>query len=428
MHNHDVPSTNGSTNGSMTAFRIKDVLNTAVIVAALGYFVDIYDLILFSIVRVPSLTSFGLSGEQLVDKGILLINMQMFGMLVGGLFWGVLGDKRGRLAILFGSIITYSLANVANGFATSVEQYAVLRFIAGVGLAGELGAGITLVVEVMPKESRGWGTMVVAGVGLFGAIAANLTVKSFDWRTAYFIGGGLGFLLLALRFSVVESGMFDQLKAKDASVSRGNFFLVFSTRERFVKYLRCVVVGIPLWFVVGILVTFSPEIGKAMGIASGVTGGDAIMYCYAGIATGDFLTGWLSQRLQSRIKVLLYSLIATSAMIVVYFFSAQLFGAQASSIYIAAYLMGVACGYWAIFVTIAAEQFGTNVRATVTTTVPNFVRGSVPLLTFAFKSLSDAMGIVPGTALLGAIVLAVSMLSLVGMHETFGKDLDYVER
>jgi MFS transporter, putative metabolite:H+ symporter len=407
------------------AFQLRSVLNTAVIVAALGYFVDIYDLILFSIVRVPSLTSFGLVGDQVVDKGILLINMQMYGMLVGGLFWGVLGDKRGRLAILFGSIITYSLANVANGFATSVEQYAALRFIAGVGLAGELGAGITLVVEVMPKESRGWGTMVVAGIGLLGAIAANLTVKLFDWRTAYFIGGGLGFLLLLLRFSVYESGMFSQVK--DSSVSRGNFFLVFSSGERFLKYLRCVVVGIPLWFVVGILVTFSPEIGKAMGIASGVSGGDAVMYCYAGIATGDFITGWLSQRLRSRVRVLLVSLIATSLMIILYFYASQLFGAAPSSIYIVAYLLGVACGYWAIFVTVAAEQFGTNVRATVTTTVPNFVRGSVPLLTFAFRGFGAQLGIVQGTALLGAIVMSAAMLSLVGMQETFGKDLDYVE-
>jgi MFS family permease len=417
MHNSDTAA---------HEFRIKDVFNTAVIVAALGYFVDIYDLILFSVVRMPSLMSFGLSGTQLLDEGIYLINMQMFGMLVGGIFWGVLGDKRGRLAILFGSIITYSVANVLNGLVTSVEQYALLRFIAGVGLAGELGAGITLVVEVMPKHTRGWGTMMVAGIGLLGAIVANLTVKFFDWRVAYFIGGGMGFLLLILRFSVYESGMFHQLK-EEASVRRGDFFMLFTNIQRFGKYLRCILIGVPLWFVVGILITFSPELAKSMGIDAGVVGGDAVMYCYAGIATGDFLTGWLSQRLRSRKKVLLYSLLATSAMIVLYFFTAQILGARASSIYIVSYLLGVACGYWAIFVTVAAEQFGTNVRATVTTTVPNFVRGSVPVLTFAFKTMSEQLGLLPGTSVVAVVVMAIALLALWGMHETFSKDLNYIE-
>jgi len=407
------------------SFRLKDVLNTAVIVAALGYFVDIYDLILFSVVRVPSLKSFGLSGQQLLDNGILLINMQMAGMLVGGIFWGILGDKRGRLAILFGSIITYSLANLANGFANDIPTYAVLRFIAGIGLAGELGAGITLVVEVMPKESRGWGTMVVAGVGLLGAIAAYYTVKLFDWRTAYFVGGGLGMLLLVLRFSVFESGMFNSVK--EASVRRGDFLSLFTSGQRFLKYLRCVVVGVPLWFVVGILITFSPELGQAIGITEAVEGGRAIMFCYAGIATGDFITGWLSQRLRSRKKVLLYSLIATSAMIAGYFVSAQVFGSGASSVYTIGYLLGVACGYWAIFVTVAAEQFGTNLRATVATTAPNFVRGSVLVLTSAFTIFSKSFGMLTGTAFLGALVMAAAFLSLVGMQETFGKDLNYTE-
>jgi MFS family permease len=407
------------------AFRLNDVLNIAVIVAALGYFVDIFDLILFSVVRVSSLQSLGLSGQRLLDDGLLIINMQMAGMLVGGIFWGILGDKRGRLAILFGSIITYSIANVANGFVTNVEQYAALRFIAGIGLAGELGAGVTLVVEVMPKESRGWGTMIVAGVGLMGAIAAYYMAQMFDWRTVYFIGGGLGFVLLVLRFSVYESGMFNQVK--EENISRGDFLSFFTNGPRLVKYVRCILVGIPLWFVVGILVTFSPEFAKAFGITEGVDSGRAVMFCYAGIATGDFITGWLSQRLRSRKKVLLISLLATSVFIALYFESARILGNSSSSIYIASYLMGVACGYWAIFVTVGAEQFGTNVRATAATTVPNFVRGSLVLMSLAFTSLRGALGLVGSAIAVGAVVVLLALLALWGMHETFGKDLNYVE-
>lgn len=404
-------------------FRIKDVFNTAVIVAALGYFVDIYDLILFSVVRVPSLKSLGLSGQQLLSDGVFLLNMQMFGMLVGGMFWGILGDKRGRLAILFGSIIMYSIANLLNGFVTSIPQYAALRFIAGIGLAGELGAGITLVVEVMPKESRGWGTMVVAGIGLFGAIAAYFTVQWFDWRTAYFVGGGLGLALLVLRFSVYESGMFTTLKKEN--VRRGDFFMLFRQSRRFLKYLRCILIGIPLWFVVGILITFSPEFAVALGITDTIDPGRAIMFCYAGIATGDFISGYFSQRLHSRKKVLLYSLIATGLMIL--FYLLVLHGSTQTGIYATAYLLGVACGYWAIFVTVASEQFGTNMRATVTTTVPNFVRGSVVPVSESFRALIPVMGIIGAGLLIGSIVTVLALWALWFMEETFGKDLNYTE-
>ncbi len=409
---------------SAREFHFKDVFNTAVIVAALGYFVDIYDLILFSVVRVPSLKSFGLSGQALLDSGLFLLNMQMTGMLIGGIFWGILGDKKGRLAILFGSIILYSIANVANGFATSIEQYALFRFIAGIGLAGELGAGITLVVEVMPKESRGWGTMVVAGIGLFGAIAAYFTVEWFDWRTAFFVGGGLGFALLVLRFSVYESGMFESLK-NTTKVKRGDFFMLFTDGQRLMKYLRCILIGIPLWFVVGILITLSPEFATAFGITDPVSAGRSIMFCYAGIATGDFISGFLSQRLQSRKKVLWYSLIATMVGIVVYLLLVR--GGGSGSIYLMAYLLGVACGYWAIFVTVASEQFGTNVRATVTTTVPNFVRGSVVPMTLAFKTLTVSADIVTAGLLVGGVVMMLAFWALWGMHETFGKELNYTE-
>src|SRR6187402_2881858 len=199
------------------------LLTPIVIVAALGYFVDIYDLLLFGIVRKASLTDLGIIGDANRDAGEFLISMQMYGMLLGGIFWGILGDKKGRLSVLFGSIITYSIANIANGMVHSVEAYAFWRLIAGVGLAGELGAGITLVAETLPKNKRGYGTMIVASVGLTGAVVANLVYQIFgDWRLCYYAGGVLGLLLLFLRVSVRESGLYKQVVSQDEA--RGNFF------------------------------------------------------------------------------------------------------------------------------------------------------------------------------------------------------------
>lgn len=404
----------------------KSIFNAAVIVAALGYFVDIYDLVLFSIVRVPSLKGLGLSGQQLMDDGLFLINMQMFGMLVGGVFWGILGDKKGRLSILFGSIITYSLANIANGFVNSIEMYAVLRFIAGIGLAGELGAGITLVVEVMPKEIRGYGTMIVAGVGVSGAVLAYFVAEAFDWRIAYFIGGGLGLALLILRIGVYESGMFS--KVKDSETKRGDFFSLFTDKERFGRYARCVLVGVPLWVVVGILVTFSPEFAAAMGVTDTVSGGRAIMFCYVGITLGDFLTGYLSQRLQSRKKVLFAFLVFDSLCIAVYFLMNKIFPMPtANTVYLVALFLGLSSGYWAIFVTVAAEQFGTNLRATVATTAPNFVRGSLVPMTWLFRSFTPTLGLIGAGILTSTIAMTVAFICLWGLHETFGKELNYTE-
>ncbi|MCS6808503.1 MAG: MFS transporter [Bacteroidota bacterium] len=402
------------------------ILNTAVIVAALGYFVDIYDLVLFSIVRVPSLQDLGLRGQQLLDDGLFLINMQMLGMLVGGVFWGILGDKKGRLSILFGSIVTYSLANIANGFVSSIDVYAVLRFIAGVGLAGELGAGITLVVEIMPKEIRGYGTMIVASVGVSGAILAYFIAELFDWRVAYFIGGGLGLALLVLRIGVYESGMFSTIK--ESAVKRGDFFSLFTSRERFSRYIRCVLVGVPIWLVVGILVTFSPEFAAAMGIQDTVSGGRAIMFCYVGLALGDFLTGYLSQVLKSRKKVLLAFLIFDSLCIALYFLSSVLFSMpSAQTVYNIALLLGLSSGYWAIFVTVAAEQFGTNLRATVATTAPNFVRGSLVPMTWLFRAFVPSFGLIGAGIVTSIVALSIAYLCLWGLEETFGRELNYTE-
>jgi putative MFS transporter len=394
----------------------------AITVAALGYFVDIYDLILFSIVRVSSLRSLGVPPDQILSQGVLLLNMQMGGMLVGGLIWGIIGDKRGRLSVLFGSIVMYSLANIANGFVQTVPQYAALRFIAGIGLAGELGAGITLVSEIMPSHTRGYGTMIVATVGILGAVVASLIGDSFDWRIAYFIGGGMGIALLVLRIGVAESGMFEGIKRTTAA--RGDFLsLIRSPKTRW-KYVRVVLVGVPIWYVVGILITFSPEFGRTMGMATVPQAGRAVMFCYIGLAIGDFASGAASQLIKSRNRVVGVFLLMTTAFIAMYFAVAHM---SLNVFYMVCLLLGVGAGYWAVFVTIASEQFGTNIRATATTTAPNFVRGAVVGLTLLFDGLRPALGIRGSAMLVGAIALTIAFVSLRGLEESYGKDLNYLE-
>ena len=400
------------------------LLNAAVLVASLGYFVDIYDLLLFSIVRVPSLQSMGLTGQDIMDSGIFLLNVQMIGLLAGGIFWGILGDKRGRLSVLFGSIFMYSTANIANGFVDTVEAYAFWRFIAGFGLAGELGAGITLVAEIMPKEKRGYATTIVAAVGVSGAVVAYFVAQYFDWRTSFFIGGGLGLSLLLLRFGVAESGMFG--KANIHHTSRGNFFSLFTNYTRFIKYLRCIVIGVPLWFVVGILITLSPEFGKVLNVKGDVNAGAAVACCYAGLVLGDIASGLLSQILKSRIKVIYTYLFLSIISISTYF---MIHDISLFAFYSICLFLGFSVGYWVIFMTIATEQFGTNIRATVTTTVPNFVRGAVVPLSLLFQYLK---GVLNGSLIQAGIVVAILSLGLAfwalhKMEETFTKDLDYLE-
>ena len=409
-----------------SAVQTSTVLTAAVIVAALGYFVDIYDLILFSIVRVESLTELGVvpNTPEMTNQGLFLINMQMGGMLLGGILWGILGDKKGRLSVLFGSILLYSLANIANGFVQTIDQYAWLRLIAGIGLAGELGAGITLVSESLPKEKRGYGTMIVATIGVSGAML-GFWVAKFGWRPAYFVGGGLGLALLVLRVSVFESGMFQQVQAQ-ANVVRGNFFSLFSNRARLSKYLRILLIGVPLWFVVGILVTLAPEFGKALGLTGEVTAGLAVFWCYFGLVFGDFLSGTLSQLWHSRNKALQVFLVFCAVLVGVYLFGVK--GASPTVFYGVCFVLGMSVGFWALFVTVAAEQFGTNIRATVATTAPNFARGAVVGLVPAFKYLSGALGgIIPGAAVLGGLTLLVAFWAVRTLPESYGKDLDYVE-
>lgn len=400
----------------------KALFGLPVVVAALGYFVDIYDLVLFGIVRVESLKSLGLEGEAITRSGAFLLNMQMVGMLLGGIMWGILGDKKGRLSVLFGSIVLYSIANFLNGFVNSFEAYAALRFLAGIGLAGELGAGVTLVSEILPKEQRGYATMMIAGTGVTGAVLANLIAGQFDWRMAYIIGGILGFLLLLLRVGTFESEMFRGIRKE--GVKRGNFIRLFTDRTLFAKYIRSIAIGIPLWFVVGILIVFSPEFAKALGIKGEVKAGDAVMYTYIGLAIGDFLSGYLSQRLKSRKKVVALFL-ALSAIGVIGYLS--LGGSQNTTLYAMAFYLGVVCGYWALFITIAAEQFGTNIRATVATTVPNFVRGMVVPLTSLFLLLKEPLGTIKSAAAIALVCFVLALWALLLIEETFNKDLDYLE-
>ncbi len=394
----------------------------AILVAALGYFVDIYDLLLFGVVRLPSLASLGITGDAALSEGAFLLDMQMIGMLLGGVLWGMLADKRGRLSVLFGSIVLYSLANLANGLVQNVSQYAVLRFLAGVGLAGELGAGITLVSESMPAKLRGYGTTIVASIGILGAVVASLVGGFFSWRTAYFIGGGLGVSLLLLRVGVVESGLFEGVKER--TKSRGNFWQLFSTWDRARRYLAVIFVGVPIWYTVGILILFSSEIGKAMGMTEAPSPGRAVFFCYAGLAAGDLASGALSQVLKSRRRALLVFLLLTGLTIAVYF---TLGKGSLTAFYAACVALGVANGYWAVFVTVAAEQFGTNLRGTATTTVPNFVRGMVVPLTALFQLFKGSLGVVGSAVALGAGTLIVAFFALFALGETYGKDLDFLE-
>lgn len=403
------------------------ILSIPVIVAALGYFVDIYDLLLFGIIRLPSLRSFGLSEAEVLTQGENILTWQMWGLLIGGIIAGVIGDRKGRLSVLFGSIILYSLANIANGFVETVEQYKWIRFIAGIGLAGELGAGITLVSEIISKEKRGIATSMVAGIGLTGAVVAFIMKENFHWRTCYFIGGGLGMLLLVLRVSVFESGMFNEVKKQD--VKRGNFFMLFNNADRFKRYICGILIGLPTWFVIGVLVTFSSEFAMQFGITEKVDPGKAIMYAYAAISIGDILIGFVSQWLKSRKKAL-FIFYAITILFMILFFTVQWNGSAAKMYWICAGL-GFGTGFWAIFVTMGAEQFGTNLRATAATTTPNMVRGMLAILILPlFKWIReiDGVGYVNGGIYTAIIIMIITIVAALLTKETFNKDLNFVEK
>lgn len=394
----------------------------AVIVSALGFFVDVYDLLLFGIVRKPSLTDLGLSPAEVLSQGEFIISVQMLGLLVGGILWGVIGDKKGRLSVLFGSILLYSIANILNGMVVNTTQYAVLRFIAGVGLAGELGAGITLVSELLPKEKRGVAAAMVASFGILGAVTAFFMKEFFFWRTCYYIGGALGLVLLVLRVSVSESNLYTQLKT--TAVQRGNFFMFFTNKERFVRYLRCILIGLPAWYIIGVLVTFSDQFGVEFGI-NGIDPGKAIMVQYMAIAFGDLSVGLLSQRLKSRKKALFifYGITILSTTL---FFLQQ--GGSATTFYLICAGLGYGTGFTVVYITMSAEQFGTNLRATAAISIPNMVRGALPLIILLFKYTRDLFdSYVTGGWVTGVILMSIAVIAAWNMEETFGKDLNFVE-
>lgn len=408
-----------------TSSKLKYIFSIPVIISALGYFVDIYDLLLFGIVRIPSLEALGLNPDT---DGTFILNAQMVGLLIGGIFWGIFGDKKGRLSVLFGSILVYSLANIACGFlpyfpeSHLVYQYAALRFIAGIGLAGELGAGITLVSESLPKSLRAIGTSVVAGFGLMGAVVAQLTVElAGGWNISYIIGGILGILLLFLRISVSESGIYKNIENK--SVSKGNFLSFFTHKNRLVRYLKCIAIGLPTWYCIGILAVLANQFAPELGIKD-LSPGKAIMWAYVGISVGDLASGFISHFLKSRKMAIFYMLIFT--IIGVAF---MLFGNTdtETKYYIFCVWLGLGTGYWAMFVTLAAEQFGTNIRNTATTTVPNMVRGLVPVMILAFDFFKNDFTVIISAALVGLIVFGLAFYSSLTISETHNKDLEFIE-
>lgn len=406
---------------------LKPLFSIPVIVAALGYFVDIYDLLLFTIVKTPSMLGVGATNATMLADSTKVINWQMTGLLLGGIIWGILGDKKGRLSVLFGSIILYSVANFVTGFIETVDQYALCRFVAGLGLAGELGAGITLVSELLPKKVRGVGTSLVAGIGLFGAVAAYFTFQvTQDWRLCYKIGGGLGIMLLFLRIKVAESGMFSSVK--EQQISRGNFFMFFNNANRFKKYLCAILIGLPTWYVIGILVNQSDKFAENMFGSKTLNSGRSIMFAYAGIAIGDILIGLISQYFKSRKKALLlfYSFTILSLL---FFFSS--YNESNTTMYVACAALGFSTGFWAIFVTMGAEQFGTNLRATAATTIPNMVRGALPLINMMFLNLFQRnweWSLIQSGIVTGVITVTITLIAFYYTEETFHKDLNFVEK
>lgn len=416
-----------------------------IIIAALGYFVDIYDLVLFGVVKAESLATIMPDADAAVRAatGKYLFNIQMLGMLLGGILWGILGDKKGRLKVLFGSILLYSVANILNAFVTDIPSYTMIRLLAGIGLAGELGAGITLISELMPKETRGYGTMIVVTFGALGAVAASLIGaegqavgalienisgwKPANWQVVYLIGGAMGLVLLLLRVGALESGFFEQMH-QDNSIQKGNLKLIFGQKQNFIKYLHCISIGIPIWYTVGLLVMNSADnFGPWLGVYD-ISNGKAVMYCYLGLSAGDLLAGFLSQWWKSRKKVVQLYLWFSMAMTLFFLVYLHNLNNSSATYYLMCFLLGAGTGYWAIFVTIAAEQFGTNIRSTAANTIPNFVRGSVNIVVLLF-GLFIGMGINDGVSasVVGIIFIGLALYSMSQLHETFGKDLNYLE-
>ena len=399
----------------------QSLFQLAVIISALGFFVDVYDLLLFAIIRKPSLLDLGLSPAELFTKGETIISIQMIGLLVGGIIWGIVGDKKGRLKVLFGSILVYSIANILNGMVTNINQYMILRFIAGVGLAGELGAGVTLVMELLPKEKRGVAAAMIASFGILGAVTAFFMKELFDWRMCYYIGGGLGLILLALRVSVKESQLYSEQKT--SSAQRGNFLMFFNNKDRFIRYMRCILIGLPAWYIIGVLITFADKFGIELGIPN-IDPGKAVMVLYLAIAFGDLSVGLLSHKLKSR-KKSLFTFYGITIFFLVWFF---LQSGNETIFYIICAGLGYGTGFSVVYITMSAEQFGTNLRATAAISIPNMVRGSLPLIILLFQASRNFFhNYLTGAWVTGAVLFAIAIVCANRMEETYGKELDFIE-
>ncbi|HEU0118733.1 MAG TPA: MFS transporter [Alphaproteobacteria bacterium] len=407
----------------MASLTSKQRVSLTILVAALGYFVDVFDLQLFSMLRLSSLKSFGLSPEQITSVGVDLLNWQMAGMLLGGILWGMLGDKRGRVYVLFGTILLYSIGNIANGFVHTIPAYAAARFITGFGLAGEIGAGITLASELLPKSTRGYGSTVIVGVGVVGPLFAGFLADAFDWRTCYICGGVLGLALLALRVAVNESGLYSA--AAKQGIARGHFRMLFNNSKRFKRYLACIGIGIPIWFLVGIIVIFSPEIATGLGIEAPVKATNSVISYYIGITLGGFISGLISQIFKNRKKVIAAFILGLAIMITV-IFSAH--GITAPQFYALVVAAGFCTGYWTLFLTTTSEQFGTNIRATATSSVPNFVRGTTIINTLLVSYMKPTYGFLMSAEIVGIGCFVLAAVALWFLPETFGRDLDFNER
>ena len=401
----------------------RSLLHPNVLVAALGYLVDTYDLLLFSIIRRPSLEALGYSGTQLVDHGILLLNLQMIGMLFGGLLWGMIGDKKGRLSVLFGSILLYSLANLANAWVQSIEAYAVLRFLAGFGLAGELGAAITLVSEVLPREHRGYATGLIAGAGAFGVTLAAFVGELLNWQAAYIVGGGLGLVLLVTRIRIVDSGVFAAMEKAKPDIARGNILMMLQPR-RLRRLVSCVLAGSPLWLTAGILIPFAPEITQDLGATAAVKATYMTVASNAGMLLGDLVSSALSQYFESRKKVIIALILSAS---VCTFAFLSLRNAPPLAYYAIMFTIGWSVGFWAVLLTATAEQFGTNLRVTATTNVPNLVRTLVIPMTFGISMMQPSLGMRNAAVVVAVTVLIVASLGALSLDETFGRDLNFLE-
>lgn len=407
----------------MSEKTVHPLWNSTVVISSLGYFVDIYDLILFSIVRIPSLKSIGVPESELMSRGVSLLNMQMGGMLLGGLLWGMLGDKKGRVSVLYGSILLYSLANIANAFVSSFEMYAVLRFISGIGLAGELGAAVTLVTEALPQSHRGYGVGLVASVGILGAIFAAAVSDFFSWQTAYIVGGLMGLALLVFRMKMKDSMLFHEMK-ENSDVQKGKILMFFTDRKRFFNYLSCVFIGTPNWFIIGVLVAFAPEITSHLSATEPVLVSKGIGWLYLGLSLGDLASACLSQWIRSRRKVVFLFLCASLPIISIYLTRR---GQDPFFYYMLFFIMGVFNGYWAVSITIAAEQFGTNLRATAATSVPNFIRAMVIPLTLGVQSLQGSLGLIGAVSTVALVCFGCAFTALYFLEETYSKDLNFVE-